>query len=91
MGEQMVKVSINNKKLQLPWKIICTGMGMNSFKSNSVLATVQKIGALQRYTAKMNTRLENFVPFNFVSALYGSIRSNYKQVLKYIFSNLLED
>lgn len=47
------------------------------------------MGTLQKYTAKLSTKLEDYIPFNFAVALYSTIKSKYKNILRYILTGLL--
>ena len=47
------------------------------------------MGPMQRYTAKLNGSIDEFVPFNMAAAFYFSIRNNYKLILRFMLDALL--
>jgi hypothetical protein len=64
-------------------------MGINELTFKSTINSRQIMGPLQKYTAKLSSKLEEFVPFNLVVALYSSIRPEYKTILRFILDSLL--
>ena len=56
------------------------------------IVIANKIDIDERATQRKYKFVEDLgVPFNFVSALYASIRSSYKLILKFIFTQLLKE
>ena len=49
------------------------------------------MGPLQKYTAKLNGKMDTFVSFNLVNAIYNVIRPNYKILLRFLLDSLLEN
>ena len=73
------------------WRMVNDIMGTNDMKYRSSFNSRQIIGNHHKYTDKMALKLEDYVPFNLVLALYTSIRPNYKKVLDNILNSLLKD
>lgn len=70
------------------WTFICDIMGLSDIGFKSTISNKQIMGPLQKYTAKLNNKLEDFIPFNFSASLYSSIRTKYKAILKSFFTSL---
>lgn len=89
IGQLIVKIVeqplVNDTRLSF----ICDILGLSDLKFKSTLNSRQTMGPLHKYTAKLSNKLEDFIPFNFVVALYSTIRPKYKIILKYLLVQLL--
>lgn len=72
------------------WKFINDVAGFNQKNVKTNLLNRQILGPLSRYTSKLNPifKMEEFIPFNFLSTLYSSIRGRYSDILRAAFKAL---
>jgi hypothetical protein len=72
------------------FKFINDVAGFNQKNVKTNLLTKQILGALSRYTSKLNPifKIDEFLPFNFLSTLYSAIRSRYSDILRAAFKTL---
>lgn len=59
------------------WSFINDIMGLNEWNCNSTINNKQIMGPLQKYTAKLSNKMDDFMSFNLANALYQSIRPKY--------------
>lgn len=72
------------------WTFICDLFGLNELEYKSTINSKQNMGPLNKYTAKLISKLDSFVPFNLITTFYSSIRPNYKLILRFILDSLLQ-
>ena len=66
-------------------------MGISDIKYKSHLTDKQIMGPLHRYTDKLKSKLEDFIPFNYAVSLYAGLRAQYKVVMKSLLSALVHN
>jgi hypothetical protein len=71
------------------WQFISDVLGLNDLKYKSSINNRQIMGPLQKYTAKLSGKMEDFVPFNIANSLYCAIRPHYKIILRVVLDSLV--
>ena len=70
------------------WRFICDVAGLNELTFKSSINCKQNMGPMQKYTARLSGKMDNFMPFNLANSLYASIRPNYKAILRTVLDSL---